>query len=92
MNWLTILCIYLGLMSLVAFTAMGVDKRRARRGARRTPEKRLFLYAALGGAAGGLLGMKLFHHKTKHWYFVVGFRALFLLQLAGLICLLVFYR
>ncbi len=78
-------------MSLVAFTAMGVDKRRAKRGARRTPEKRLFLYAILGGAAGGLLGMKLFHHKTKHWYFVVGFLALFLLQAAGLVWLLVFH-
>ena len=88
MSLKTALCIYLGLMSLLAFAAMGVDKRRARRGAWRTPELRLFLYAALGGAAGGLLGMKLFHHKTKHWYFVVGFWALFLLQAAGLVWLL----
>ncbi|MBO6039813.1 MAG: DUF1294 domain-containing protein [Oscillospiraceae bacterium] len=71
-------------MSAVSFAAMGMDKLHARRGERRTPEKRLFLYTALGGAVGGLLGMYLFRHKTKHWYFVFGFWALFALQAAGL--------
>ena len=88
MNWQTAVCCWLCLMSLCSFVSMGADKRRAKRGARRTPEKRLFLLAALGGAAGGLAGMYLFHHKTRHWYFVVGFWALFLLQLAGVFLLL----
>ena len=83
MSWEQALCIWLLFMSLISFLAMGLDKRRARNGARRTPEKRLFLFAALGGALGGLLGMYVFHHKTKHWYFVVGFWALFLLQVAA---------
>lgn len=73
-------CLFISLMSLLSFLAMGIDKRRARRGERRIPEKRLFLLAALGGALGGLFGMYLFHHKTRHWYFVLGFWALFLLQ------------
>jgi uncharacterized membrane protein YsdA (DUF1294 family) len=76
--------IWLLVMSAVSFAAMGLDKLYARRGERRIPEKRLFLYTALGGAVGGLLGMYLFRHKTKHWYFVVGFWALFALQAAGL--------
>lgn len=76
--------IWLLAMSAVSFAAMGLDKLYARRGERRIPEKRLFLYAALGGAVGGLLGMYLFRHKTRHWYFVVGFWALFALQAAGL--------
>ena len=31
---------------------------------------------ALGGAPGGLLGMYVFHHKTRHWYFRWGFALL----------------
>lgn len=83
MSWEQALCFWLLFMSLISFLAMGADKRRAKKGVWRTPEKRLFLFAALGGALGGLLGMYLFHHKTKHWYFVVGFWALFLLQSVG---------
>ena len=33
------------------------------------PEKVLLLLSFFGGAAGGLLGMLLFRHKTRHWYF-----------------------
>ena len=49
----------------------------------RIPEKTLFLPAILGGALGGVAGMRLFHHKTRHWYFKYGFPLLLLLQLAG---------
>lgn len=73
-----------GGMSLALFVMMGLDKRFAKTGHRRVPEKRLFLLAALFGAAGGLLGMYAFRHKTRHWYFVVGFWALAVLQ-AGLL-------
>ena len=71
-------------MSLVLFVTMGLDKRRARNGQRRVPEKRLFLLAAICGAPGGLLGMYAFRHKTKHWYFVFGFWGLAALQLGVL--------
>ena len=42
-----------------------------------------FLIALLGGAAGGILGMYAFRHKTRHWYFKWGLPAILLLQLAG---------
>lgn len=76
---------YLGIVSLVLFIMMGHDKRQARRGGRRVPEKRLFAVAALGGALGGWLGMHAFHHKTRHWYFKFGFPALALVQAAALV-------
>ena len=78
-------------LSLILFLRMGADKRRAKTGARRVPEKVLFLLAFLGGAPGGLLGMELFRHKTRHWYFVWGFRLLALLQLAALVWLFTRY-
>jgi len=31
---------------------------------------------------GSILGMYHFHHKTKHWYFVVGMPLIFFIQLA----------
>lgn len=68
------------LASLISFALMGVDKRRARRGKWRVPEKTLFLAAACFGALGGTLGMFFFHHKTKHWIFRLGFPALLTAQ------------
>ena len=81
---ITVLAVWIAVWSLFLFGSMGADKRRARRGLWRIPEKRLFLLALLGGAPGGLLGMAVFRHKTKHWSFILGFWALTLLQLAAL--------
>mgnify|MGYP000465386971 CR=1 FL=1 len=39
--------------------------------------------ALLGGSAGAWAGMYLFHHKTKHWYFVVGMPLILAAQLAA---------
>lgn len=60
------------LLNMLGLILMAYDKRRARRGAWRIPEKTFFLIALLGGSLGCWSGMYLFHHKTKHWYFVVG--------------------
>lgn len=82
-----LLALYLPAANLVAFVVMGVDKRRAKKGKWRISEKALFLPAVLGGGLGGTLGMRAFHHKTKHWYFRWGFPLLAAFQLAGLVWL-----
>ena len=69
------------IMNLVSFALMGIDKRRAQRGAWRISEKALFLTTACFGGLGGFLGMKVFHHKTKHWYFRVFFPVLLVVQI-----------
>lgn len=59
-------------VSLATLVAFGVDKRRARLGARRVPERTLHLLEVAGGWPGALLGMQLFRHKRrKARYFVV---------------------
>ena len=56
-------------MSLIAVVLYASDKKKAKRGAWRTPEAVLLGFGFFGGAIGALLAMKGFRHKTKHWYF-----------------------
>ncbi|MBR2132128.1 MAG: DUF1294 domain-containing protein [Oscillospiraceae bacterium] len=80
---------YLLIVNFVAFILMGDDKRRAKKqGVRRIPEKTLFLSAILGGSVGAIAGMQVFHHKTKHWYFVWGMPLILLVQVALIIWLI----
>lgn len=67
-------------MNVLSFGLMGADKRRARKGRRRIRERTLWIVSALFGALGGLLGMAVFHHKTRHWRFRVGMPALLAVQ------------
>ena len=67
------MCLYLLyaylIVSVFTFFAYGIDKRRAKRNHRRTPESVLLGLGFFGGSIGALLGMTLFRHKTRHWYF-----------------------
>ena len=77
------LLIYLIVMNLIGLAVMAMDKSKARHHTWRIPEKTLFLVSILGGSAGTWAGMYLFHHKTKHWYFVVGMPLILAAQLAA---------
>ncbi|MBB6214551.1 uncharacterized membrane protein YsdA (DUF1294 family) [Anaerosolibacter carboniphilus] len=77
--------IYLTLVNGYGVIAMGLDKHYAKKHKRRISEKSFFITAALGGALGVLLGMKLFRHKTLHKSFTLGVPALFVLNMAVLI-------
>ncbi len=85
----TLLGIYLLLINAVGFAVMGIDKKRAVRGAWRISERSLFLTAWLGGSLGCYLGMRYFRHKTRHWYFRLGFPCIFILETALLLWLYV---
>ena len=80
-NTKNLILIYFILVNITGFAMMGIDKKRAKRGAWRIPEKTLFLASALGGSIGTWAGMYFFHHKTKHWYFVVGMPLILLAQI-----------
>lgn len=72
-------------MNLISFILMAKDKKAARKGAWRVPEKTLFLVTACFGGLGGVLGMQLLRHKTKHWYFQLFFPLMLIVQIALLI-------
>jgi|LSQX01.3.fsa_nt_gb uncharacterized membrane protein YsdA (DUF1294 family) len=56
-------------ISFITFLTLGYDKLQAKADGRRIPEKVLLLMGVFGGAIGGLVGMKVFRHKTRHSYF-----------------------
>lgn len=72
---------YLVIVNIMGLAVMGIDKAKAIKGAWRIPEKTLFLFSLIGGSIGTWAGMYLFHHKTKHWYFVIGMPAILIIQL-----------
>lgn len=74
---------YLAVVNIIGFLIMGLDKAKAKRNAWRIPEKTFFIVSLLGGGLGSWIGMYTFRHKTKHWYFVIGIPAIFLLELAA---------
>lgn len=80
--------IYVIIINIIGFFSMFIDKRRAKKNQWRIPEKTLFLLAILGGSIGSNIGMRLFRHKTKHWYFVYGMPAILIIQIV-IICLLI---
>lgn len=80
--------IFLLVMSLIAFITYGVDKKKAQMGAYRIKEAVLLGLGFFGGSVGALLGMQIFRHKTKHFYFyIVNFLGL-ALQIALLLFIL----
>ena len=76
-----IILIYLLIVNIAGLAVMGIDKAKAIKGAWRIPEKTLFLFSIIGGSIGTWAGMYIFHHKTKHWYFVIGMPAILIIQL-----------
>lgn len=79
---------YLLLINLVTFFVYGADKSRARRGLYRISEATLLFLALIGGSIGAYLGIRVFHHKTKHKKFTIGVPVIFVLQI---ICLVKFW-
>ncbi len=87
MEVLGILGTYILVLNLIGFAIMGIDKRKAVKGAFRIPEATLFVVALIGGSIGSIGGMYTFRHKTRKWYFVYGMPAILFAQLVLLIVL-----
>ncbi|MDO4666255.1 MAG: DUF1294 domain-containing protein [Streptococcus sp.] len=67
MKWIiTGICL---LWNFIVFLLYGLDKRKAIKHQYRIPEKTLLLSALLCAGIGAFFGGRIFHHKTKKWYF-----------------------
>lgn len=76
------LIVWIVFINAVAYLVMSEDKRRARMGRDRVPEKTLFLLAAIGGALGIWIAMYRKRHKTRHLTFKVGVPLLLIVNVA----------
>ncbi len=72
--------LYLLAINLFGFFIMWLDKRKAKKGSWRIPEKTLFIITALGGGIGTIIGM-----YTQKLNFVIGFPFITILEIIGII-------
>lgn len=73
---------YWGIVNLLTYALFRADKRNAKRHLWRIPESVLLFCSFVGGAAGALLAMYRFHHKTKHKKFTILVPMFLILQIA----------
>ena len=73
--------IYLLIINVLGFLAMGFDKWKASRGRWRIPENTLFMFTILGGGIGTIAGIYAFRHKTKKPKFTVGMPVILILEI-----------
>lgn len=81
--------IYLLIINLLGLLIMYIDKRKAKYGRWRIPEKTLLIVALLGGSIGTISGMYLFRHKTQKLKFVLGFPTILISEMIIIIYFLV---
>ena len=71
---------YIAVISFITFAAFGIDKWKAASHRWRISEAALIGLCLIGGSVGGLLGMHIFHHKTRKPAFFIGVPAILILQ------------
>lgn len=79
------LFIYLAIVNALSFLLMLIDKVKAKKKLWRIPERTLLGLCAIGGSLGGLVGMKLFRHKTLHPQFAIGIPVMLAVQIILLV-------
>ena len=72
--------LYITIINVLSFAIFAMDKKFAKKRRRRVPEATLFFFSAVGGATGGYIAMRLFHHKTKKGRFKVAVPALIIVN------------
>lgn len=79
---LSLLTYYLLILNATTFIIYGIDKLKAKKRKWRISETSLLLLAIMGGSLGAWVGIKVWHHKTKHAKFIYGIPLILALQIA----------
>lgn len=82
---------YFIVINLITFILYYIDKKRAIKNRFRISEDTLILFSLFGGVIGALMGMKIFHHKTKKIKFYI-FNYLFLIVYVSLVIYYILYN
>ena len=75
---------YFIIINFIAFFLYGYDKKMAINRKQRISEYHLFVFAFFGGGIGALVGMQVFHHKTRKigfWMLNILFTILWIMYL-----------
>ena len=83
-NWKYVF-IYVLVINVIGFLAMGIDKLKAKKDWWRIPEGTLMMLCLLGGGIGTICGMYKFRHKTKKLKFTVGLPTILIAEIALII-------
>ncbi|MFQ9487865.1 MAG: DUF1294 domain-containing protein, partial [Anaerostipes hadrus] len=78
--------LYLIMINVITFALYGLDKWRAMTRQWRVREKKLIILALIGGSIGAMIGMTVFHHKTRKWYFRLGIPLILGIQVSLILC------
>lgn len=72
--------IYLCIINALSLLLMLIDKVKAKKNRWRIPERTLLSVCAIGGSLGGIIGMYLFRHKTRHPKFYISLPLMLILH------------
>jgi uncharacterized membrane protein YsdA (DUF1294 family) len=78
---------YAAAINLASFLAFAWDKRCARKGMWRVPERTLLTLAAVGGSIGAVVGQRTLRHKTSKEPFRTYLLLIIVLQVAVAVAL-----
>ena len=78
---------FIAILNVITFLIYAIDKWKAKKNRWRIPESILLLLAVLGGSIGAWMGMKIWHHKTRHKKFKYGIPLIMILQIGMLLYL-----
>lgn len=84
------LFLYIVAVNITALLLYGIDKSKAVRHKWRIPEHTLIGVAMIGGSIGALIGMLMFHHKTRKPKFKFGVPVILIFQLIVVIAVINF--